>query len=278
MIGKEQLPHILNLVDDDAEEVRNLVFKDLTDYGLDLENDLFEFAEIIDRKNIEIIDPIIKNNRRKWLRKNWKLWFNIIDDYEKIETAMSVISRFQLGYFQQVALSKRLDQISEDFKNRYPYGNELDLANYLFQVLDLRGNKRDYYSPLNSNLYYTLEEGKGLPITLSLIFILIGERLGFTVSGCNFPGHFMARVNIDDELLLIDCFNGGRIIFESELKSLSNDSYESILKIVHSAIDPKTIIKRVLKNLANAYRDKGDTPNLHAISELLTSTPWSNLR
>ena len=195
-----------------------------------------------------------------------------------IETAMSVISRFQLGYFQQVALSKRLDQISEDFKNRYPYGNELDLANYLFQVLDLRGNKRDYYSPLNSNLYYTLEEGKGLPITLSLIFILIGERLGFTVSGCNFPGHFMARVNIDDELLLIDCFNGGRIIFESELKSLSNDSYESILKIVHSAIDPKTIIKRVLKNLANAYRDKGDTPNLHAISELLTSTPWSNLR
>ena len=274
MLEKEQLPHILNLVDDDTEEVRNHVFKDLTDYGLDLENDLFEFAEIIDRKNLEIIDPIIKNNRRKWLRKNWEQWFNVVDDYEKIETAMSVISKFQLGYFQQVTLSKRLDQIAEDFKNRYPYGNELDLANYLFQVLDLRGNKRDYYSPLNSNLYYTLEEGKGLPITLALIFILIGERLGFTVSGCNFPGHFMARVNIDDELLLIDCFNGGRIIFESELKTLSDDSYESILKIVHSPIDAETIIKRVLKNLVNAYREKDDTPNLHAISELLTSTPW----
>ncbi|MHA1739853.1 MAG: transglutaminase family protein [Candidatus Heimdallarchaeota archaeon] len=274
MLEKEQLPHILNLVDDDAEEVRNYVFKDLTDYGLDLENDLFEFAEIIDRKNLEIIDPIIKNNRRQWLRNNWKQWFSIVDDFEKIETAMSVISKFQLGYFQQVTLSKKLDQISEDFKNRYPYGNELDLANYLFQVLDLRGNKRDYYSPLNSNLYYTLEEGKGLPITLTLIFILIGERLGFSVSGCNFPGHFMARVNIDNELLLIDCFNGGRIIFESELKALSNDSYESILKIVHSAIDAETIIKRVLKNLINAYREKDDTPNLHAISELLTSTPW----
>ena len=70
MLEKEQLPHILNLVDDDAEEVRNYVFKDLTDYGLDLENDLFEFAEIIDRKNLEIIDPIIKNNRRQWLRNN----------------------------------------------------------------------------------------------------------------------------------------------------------------------------------------------------------------
>ncbi|NOX65443.1 MAG: hypothetical protein GXO85_06485 [Chlorobi bacterium] len=274
MLEKEQLPHILNLVDDDAEEVRNHVFKDLTDYGLDLEEDLFEFAEVIDRKNLVIIDPIIKNNRRKWLRKNWHKWFGVRDYYEKIETAMNLISKFQLGYFQQVSLSKKLDQISEDFKNRYPYGNELDLANYLFQVLDLRGDKRDYYSPLNSNLYYTLEEGKGLPLTLTLIFILIGERLGFNVVGCNFPGHFMAKINIDDELLLIDCFNGGRIIFESELKALTNDSYESIMKIVHTESDAKTIIKRVLKNLVNAYREKNDTPNLHVISELLTSTKW----
>ena len=187
---------------------------------------------------------------------------------------MSLISKFQLGYFQQVTLSNKLDQISEDFKNRYPYGNELDLSNYLFQVLDLRGNKRDYYSPLNSNLLYTLEEGIGLPITLALIFILIGERLGLTVSGCNFPGHFMAKVNIDDELLLIDCFNGGRIIFESELKTLNNDSYESILKIVHSEINSETIIKRVLKNLINSYKEKNDAPNLHVISALLTSTSW----
>lgn len=274
MLEKEQLPHILNLVDDDAEEVRNYVFKDLTDYGLDLEEDLFEFAEVIDRKNLAIIDPIIKNNRRKWLQKNWCQWFDVRDYHEKIETAMNLISKFQLGYFQQISLSKRLDQISEDFKNRYPYGNELDLANYLFQVLDLRGDKRDYYSPLNSNLYYTLEEGKGLPITLTLIFILIGERLGFNVVGCNFPGHFMAKINIDDELLLIDCFSGGRIIFESELKALTNDSYESIMKIVHTESDAETIIKRVLKNLVNAYREKEDTPNLHVISELLTSTKW----
>jgi len=274
MLEKEQLPHILNLVDDDAEEVRNYVFKDLTDYGLALEEDLFEFAEVIDRKNLDIIDPIIKNNRRKWLQRNWHQWFDVTDYHEKIETAMNLISKFQLGYFQQMSLSERLDQISEDFKNRYPYGNELDLANYLFQVLDLRGDKRDYYSPLNSNLYYTLEEGKGLPLTLTLIFILIGERLGFDVVGCNFPGHFMAKINIDDELLLIDCFNGGRIIFESEIKTLTNDSYESVMKIIHTKSDAETIIKRVLKNLINAYREKEDTPNLHVISELLTSTKW----
>ncbi|MEN8191684.1 MAG: transglutaminase-like domain-containing protein [Bacteroidota bacterium] len=274
MIEKEQLPHILNLVDDEAEEVRNHVFKDLTDYGLDLENDLFEFADIIDKRNLDIIDPIIKNNRRKWLKNNWSIWFNIVDEFEKIESVMSLISKFQLGYFKQIDLSRRLDQISEDFKNRYPYGNELDLANYLFKVLDLRGDKQDYYSPYNSNLYYSLEEGKGLPITLALIFILIGERLGFNVSGCNFPGHFMAKAVVDGEVILIDCFNNGRIIFESELKDISDKSHQTILKIVHSEIDPDTIIKRVLRNLINAYKEKKDSPNLHVISELLTTTPW----
>ena len=178
MIEKEQLPHILNLVDDDAEEVRNHVFKDLTDYGIDLEQDLFEFYEMIDDKFLLIIDPIIKNNRRKWLKENWHQWFEIIDHFERIEKAMSLISTFQLGFDYKTALQARLDQIAEDFKNRYPYGNELDLSNYLFNVLDLRGNKEDYYNPMNSNLYYTLEVGRGIPITLTLIFVLIGERVG----------------------------------------------------------------------------------------------------
>ena len=124
MIEKEQLPHILNLVDDDAEEVRNHVFKDLTDYGIDLEQDLFEFSEMIDDKFLLIIDPIIKNNRRKWLKENWHQWFEIIDHFERIEKAMSLISTFQLGFDYKTALQARLDQIAEDFKNRYPYGNE----------------------------------------------------------------------------------------------------------------------------------------------------------
>lgn len=274
MIEKEQLPHILNLVDDEAEEVRNYVFKDLTDYGLDLEHDLFEFAEIIDKKNLKIIEPIIQNNRRKWLKNNWNRCFKIIDHYEKIEAAMSMLAIFQLGFYQPTSLSKKLDQISEDFKNRYPYGNELDLSNYLFNVLDLRGNKEDYYSPLNSNLYYALEVGNGLPITLALIFMLIAERVGLEVTGCNFPGHFMAKIEIDNEVLLIDCFNGGRIIFESELKELDEKSYRSMIKIINSRIDAETIIKRVLKNLISAYKEKNETPDLHLISELLKTSPW----
>ena len=84
----------------------------------------------------------------------------------------------------------------------------------------------------------------------------------------------MAKAVVDDEVILIDCFNNGRIIFESEIKDLEDKSHQPILEILHATIDSETIIKRVLRNLINAYKEKKDTPNLYIISELLTDTPW----
>ncbi len=273
MLTKEILPHIISLVDDDSEEVRNQVFKDLNNYGTDLETDLVEFSDILNRKNLHQIKPIIEKNRRNWLLANWKNWYTAITELDKIEVAMNLISKFQLGVLQQTTLTTKLDIIAGNFMNLYPYGNELDLSNYLFRVLDLKGNKEDYYNPLNCNLYYTFESGVALPITLVLIYILIADRVGLRVVGCNFPGHFLAKIEIEEEMLMIDCFNNGRIIFESDLENLSQDSYEALLTIVNTPLTARTVIKRMLSNLINAYREKGATVNQQFFKELLLTTP-----
>ena len=273
MLTKENLPHIISLVDDDSDEIRDYVFKDLTNYGIDLESDLVEFSDILNIKNLHLIRPIIEKNRREWLKANWKNWYSSITEIEKIEIAMDIISKFQLGILQQTTLSTKLDIIAGDFMNLYPYGNELDLSNYLFRVLDLSGNKDDYYNPLNSNLYSAIENGVGLPITLVLIYILVAKRVNLKVVGCNFPGHFLAKIEIDDEMLLIDCFNNGKIIFESDLSDLSSESFEALLTIINTPLSARTVIKRVISNLINAYKEKGDTVNQQLFKELILSTP-----
>ncbi|MDA3861952.1 MAG: transglutaminase-like domain-containing protein [Melioribacteraceae bacterium] len=273
MLTKEKLPHIISLVDDDSEEIRNHVLQDLNDYGTDLESDLVEFSDILNRNNLHAIKPIIEKNRREWLLANWKNWYSAMTEIGKIEIAMNIISKFQLGVIQQTSLSTKLDIVAGNFMNYYPYGNELDLSNYLFQVLDLKGNKNDYYHPLNSNLYYAIDNGEALPITLVLIYILIGDRLGLRVVGCNFPGHFLAKIEVDEEVLLIDCFNQGRIIFESDLNDLSQDSREALTTIINTPLSARTIIKRVLSNLINAYKENGDTVNQQFFKELMLSTP-----
>ena len=273
MLTKEKLPHIISLVDDESEEIRNHVFQDLTDYGTNLESDLVEYSDILNPKNLHLIKPIIEKNRRDWLLANWKNWYGAITELDKIEIAMNLISKFQLGVIQTMPLSTKLDIIAGNFMNIYPYGNELDLSNYLFKILDLKGNKNDYYHPLNCNLYNTFESGTALPITLVLIFILVAERVELKVKGCNFPGHFLAKIEIDEEMLLIDCFNSGRIIFESDFENLSKDSYKALLTIINRPLTARTVIKRVLNNLINAYKEKGETVNQQFFKELLFSTP-----
>lgn len=273
MLTKDKLPHIISLVDDESEEVRDFVLKDLNDYGTDLESDLVEFSDILNLNNLQAIKPIIEKNRREWLWANWKTWYSPFSELEKIETAMNIISKFQLGILQQTTLSIKLDIIAGNFMNLYPYGNELDLSYYLFNILNLRGNKEDYYNPLNSNLYYTFESGVALPITLVLIFILVADRVGLKVVGCNFPGHFLAKIEIDGEMILIDCFNEGKVIFGSDLSDLTDDSQEALATIINAPLSARTIIKRVLSNLINAYKEKGDVVHQQFFKELMLSAP-----
>jgi len=273
MLTKDKLPHIISLVDDESEEIRDFVLKDLNDYGTDLESDLVEFSDILNLKNLQAIKPIIEKNRREWLLANWKTWYSPFSELEKIETAMNIISKFQLGILQQTTLSIKLDIIAGNFMNLYPYGNELDLSYYLFNILNLRGNKEDYYNPLNSNLYYAFESGVGLPITLVLIYILVADRVGLKVVGCNFPGHFLAKIEIDSEMILIDCFNEGKVIFGSDLSDLTDESQEALATIINAPLSARTIIKRVLSNLINAYKEKGDVVHQQFFKELMLSAP-----
>jgi len=273
MITKDKLPHIISLVDDESEEIRDYVIKDLNDYGTDLESDLVEFSDILNLKNLQAIKPIIEKNRRQWLLANWENWYSPFSELEKIEVAMNLISKFQLGILQQTPLTIKLDIVAGNFLNLYPYGNEMDLSHYLFQILNLKGNKDDYYNPLNSNLYHTFETGLALPITLVLIYILVADRVGLKVVGCNFPGHFLAKIEVDGEMLLIDCFNEGKIVFESDLEDLSEEAREALITIINTPLSARTIIKRVLSNLINAYKEKEDVVHQQFFKELMLSAP-----
>jgi len=186
---------------------------------------------------------------------------------------MNIISKFQLGILQQTPLSIKLDIIAGNFLNLYPYGNELDLSHFLFQIMNLKGNKDDYYNPLNSNLYHTFESGLALPITLVLIYILIADRVGLRVVGCNFPGHFLAKIELDSEMLLIDCFNEGKIVFESDLNDLSKEAHDALLTIINTPLSARIVIKRVLSNLINAYKENEDVVHQQFFKELMLSAP-----
>jgi len=81
---------------------------------------------------------------------------------------------------------------------------------HLFDELGYTGNHDEYYDPRNSYLNEVFERRLGNPISLAMVQIEVARRLGVPLDGVSFPGHFLVRLPVDDGILVMDPFNGGR--------------------------------------------------------------------
>ena len=99
----------------------------------------------------------------------------------------------------------RLDELA----GGCPEGTLDGLTRYLFTDLGFRGNTEDYRDPDNSYLDQVLRRRLGIPITLSVLTMEVGRRLGVALDGVGMPGHFLVRHRADPAIFL-DPFGGGR--------------------------------------------------------------------
>ncbi len=86
------------------------------------------------------------------------------------------------------------------------------LREFLFEELGFAGDRSDYFDPRNSHLNEVLDRRLGIPITLSLVFIEVGQRLGLQMEGIGLPGHFITGARIAGEHVLLDPFNRGAVL------------------------------------------------------------------
>ena len=153
--------------------------------------------------------------------------------------------------FQQVLAVQKLRSATDTA--RY-------LCRFLFEQQGFGGNQEDYYDPENSYLDRLLHLRRGIPISLALLYIHIGRKVGLDVQGIGFPGHFLIGVYQDDERALIDPF-GGRLVTQAGLLQLLKQQRgeQAVLEDVFlrpaSASD---IVLRMINNLRAIYQQQGD--------------------
>jgi regulator of sirC expression with transglutaminase-like and TPR domain len=156
-----------------------------------------------------------------------------------------------------VAIKKRIadDAFSEQ--------RVLALNYYLFNEMRFSGNLVDYYDPRNSYLNEVLERRTGIPITLSILYLEIGKRLGLNLKGVSFPGHFLVKLAVRRGQLVLDPFTGGEAQSEADLRQRlaqvlpTEKAEQAQLDRYLEPATPRQIIARVLRNLKNIYMQTG---------------------
>ena len=130
---------------------------------------------------------------------------------------------------------------------------------YLFNEMHFVGNVDNYYDPRNSYLNDVLERRTGIPLTLSIVYLEVGKRLGLNLKGVSFPGHFLVKLSVKRGELVLDPFIGGEAQSESDLRErlaqvLTPPEAEKVA--IDRFLEPATsrqVIARMLRNLKNIY-------------------------
>jgi regulator of sirC expression with transglutaminase-like and TPR domain len=147
------------------------------------------------------------------------------------------------------------------------------LSQYLFDEVGLRGNREDYYDPGNSYLNDVLHRRLGIPITLSLVYIEVGRRLGLPLVGVGMPGHFLVKhQGVDD--LFIDPYHGGILLSEKECAQRLREVQGQDLLWDETYLGPTTnldFLTRLLGNLKGAYARRQEFSRVLPVLDLLVA-------
>lgn len=273
MLDGKVLPYLIRLLDDESEVVRDAIARELAAFGGALEEELRRLPNPPNDAQRGVMRALLNDphrwqrQRHDWLRDVWSSWMEKTTPMERLESALSILADFQkapaplLGESPAEAqpsgqqnLPAMLDGLAADFRRMEAPHDAPALARFLFQTMGIRGARADYYNPLNSSLIHVIESKRGIPISLACIFMLTGWRLGLSVQGCNWPGHFFARIVHDGAVMVVDCFNGGVCIDEESFLKMQGPSRDAAKMALDEEVGAETIIARVLHNLIHAYQ------------------------
>ena len=131
----------------------------------------------------------------------------------------------------------------------------------LFEEEGFHGENDDYYDPRSALLSEALERHAGLPITLSILYIELSRRAGIEATGVSLPGRFLVKFTGAFGVIVVDPFDGGRVLSTIELQKILDEMYGGGVQLREHhlrSFSPKEILARELAQLKAAYLARHD--------------------
>ncbi len=271
-LTENQKKSLFRLLADDDLSTISLVKQQLIEKGPDAVQEVEEWVKEIhgtpaERHLIEVLNHLQKDQRHT----------EFIDFCQSIrahpqfdlEKASFMLASTEYPAVDMDRYRKMLDEIALEIRSQTKnkgIPSEIRAMSYvLHEKLHFRGNREHYYEAENTYLNRVLERKLGIPLTLSLLYILLGKRLGLQIQGVALPGHSIVQWNRE----YFDPFNYGHLLTEDACKQMVQ-SREQEFRPEH--LHPATslqILNRMLMNLARVYEIEEDRPRLSRIRKYL---------
>jgi len=219
-------------------------------------------------------------------RERWRTSVRAPDREINLAEAALLIAQEEYSTLDPGVYLGRLDAMAAALRARLPSSSSDTaktialISGFMFEEEGFAGNTDDYYDPRNSFLNDVMDRRLGIPITLSIVYLELGWRLGLPLEGVSFPGHFLVKLRTGDGNLVLDPFERGAYLDADELArrlqriGARPDVPNASLGHLLEAAGKKEILVRILRNLKGVYqRNSQPAKALAALDRILIITP-----
>jgi regulator of sirC expression with transglutaminase-like and TPR domain len=183
---------------------------------------------------------------------------------DRLAEANLLLARFFRPHVAEEKVLARLDELAA----RVDGANHLALRRVIAIAEGIGGNVEDYHHPDNHFLDSVLTTRRGIPLSLSVLWIEVGRRAGLAMEGVGMPGHFLVYAAGQ----LVDPFHYGEAIGFEEAASLVAAALGGAPRADRSwfePVDSTYIVRRMLLNLERLFRQRGEPHHLEWVGEFL---------
>lgn len=265
---------LAQLLDDPDADVQASVQARLNELGHQAVPELLAARDDADAALRPIIDAAIRDLHFDHVYRAWSLVMDASD--VDLERGAFLLALYRFPGLDIPSYRRRLDDFAAQARPEVERVSGVErafaLSDVMCRTLGFAGNEEHYYDPNNSYLNRVIDRRLGIPISLSVVYLLLGARLNLPVYGVNLPAHFLVKYVSEHDEVYLDLFNGGEYVSKEACLRFLLKAGMKPRPVYLQAADPQHILLRMGRNLLAIAHETDQTQMADDLTALLA--PW----
>lgn len=257
-----QIQAFCALLDEESQEVAEVLENQISAFS---DADQWRVLECLRSggRTLSFLPPSLLMLHHKELERRFTEWGGGESNLLDLEEGALLIASFGAPLQEVRRSSFALDTMAQAIEGvlgsvSSPEEKIEKLTKYLHEDLGLDGDRERYYDPENSYLHSVIERRRGIPITLSVVYVLMGRRLEMPIRGVGMPGHFIVKYDAPAGPIFINPYERGRIMTVADCAATVRGlGYHFETRFLNET-PARLIIERMLNNLIGIFQREGD--------------------
>lgn len=266
-----EIEALVRLLDDPDDAVHATVRSRLDNLGRDALPTLRRLRDDVDDSTREQIDEVVHRLHMQDIEEAWNAV--LTSEEVNLERGAFLLALYRFPQLNIADYQKTLDRFADEIRPEIEAldgaNRALRLAEYITDDLGFRGNREHYYDPNNSYLNRVIDRRLGIPITLSVLFVLLGRRLDLPVCGVNMPAHYLVKYADGTQELFLDPFNEGKPIQKEDCVRFLLKAGIRPLPFYFECAANKDTLLRMVRNLLAIAEDAHQEQTANELTRLI---------